>query len=133
MPDTPSLYRVILQVADLKQAAEFYATLLGTPGRSIRGSRHYFDCGAVILALVDAAAEGEKARPTPDYIYFSVQNLEAHHARAAALECLSAEDVHGEPAGSIVKRPWGERSYYALDPWGNKLCFVDARTLFTGK
>jgi hypothetical protein len=41
--------------------------------------------------------------------------------------------VHGTPAGEIVKRPWGERSFYAIDPTGNKLCFVDAATLFTGR
>jgi len=30
-------------------------------------------------------------------------------------------------------RPWGERSFYAHDPFGNPLCFVDATTIFTGK
>ena len=34
--------------------------------------------------------------------------------------------------GAIVVRPWGERSFYAEDPTGNPLCFVDDRTLFTG-
>ena len=29
-------------------------------------------------------------------------------------------------------RPWGERSFYLRDPFGNPLCFVDAATLFTG-
>ena len=55
------------------------------------------------------------------------------HARARGLKCLSKEDVHGEPAGEIVKRPWGERSFYARDPFQNRLCFVDAQTLFTGR
>jgi len=36
-------------------------------------------------------------------------------------------------AGEIVKRPWGELSFYVEDPWGNGLCFVDETTLFTGK
>jgi hypothetical protein len=40
--------------------------------------------------------------------------------------------VHGEPAGAICKRPWGERSSYAVDPFGNPLCFVDRATVFTG-
>ena len=53
MADIPSIYRLILQVSDLERAAGFYAKLLGTEGRSIRGARHYFDCGPVILALVD--------------------------------------------------------------------------------
>ncbi|MGA8663757.1 MAG: VOC family protein [Thermoplasmata archaeon] len=34
--------------------------------------------------------------------------------------------------GEMVVRPWGERSFYATDPSGNPLCFVDSRTLFTG-
>jgi len=131
--DTVSLYRFILQVSDSDAAAAFYSNLLGTEGRRVGGGRIYFDCGPVILALVNPASDGEKARPIPDYVYFSVRNLEAFHARAVALGCRSQEVVHGKPAGDIVKRPWGERSFYAVDPWGNKLCFVDAQTLFTGK
>jgi len=127
------LFRIILQVDDLSRAAEFYGELLDDPGRNIpRGSRHYIDCGPVILALVDVAAGGERAKPLPDYIYFAVADLEKLYARASQLGCLSAEDVHGASAGEIVVRPWGERSFYARDPWGNGLCFVDENTLFTG-
>jgi hypothetical protein len=39
--------------------------------------------------------------------------------------------VHGEPAGEVKKRPWGERSFYVTDPWGNELCFVEDGTLYT--
>lgn len=128
------LYRIILQVDDLDKAEEFYGTLLADRGRRIpRAGRHYIDCGPVILALVDVTAEGNKPKPLPDNIYFSVDDLEAIHARAKALNCLSNEDVHGESAGDIVKRPWGERSFYASDPWGNPICFVDEKTLFTGR
>jgi predicted enzyme related to lactoylglutathione lyase len=125
---------VILQVSDLDQAAEFYAKLLDDPGRRIpRASRHYIDCGPVILALVDVTAGGEEAKPLPDQIYFAVKDLEEVYARARELGCLSKEDVHGDSAGEIVVRPWGERSFYVHDPWGNGLCFVDDKTLFTGK
>ena len=131
--DVMKLFRVILQVADLDQAAEFYSKLLDDKGRRIpRASRHYFDCGEVIPALVDPTPGGEPAKPLPDYIYFAVSNLEKAYARAGELECLSVEDVHGASAGDIVVRPWGERSFYAEDPWGNGLCFVDENTLFTG-
>lgn len=134
MADSPRLYRVILQVSDLDRGAEFYSNLLGTEGRRIRGGfRHYFDCGDVILALVDPSADDEKARPNPDNIYFSVSDLETMHARASELGCLSTGDVHGEPAGEIVERPWGERSFYAFDPFGNPICFVDESTVFTGR
>ena len=133
----PTLYRIILQVDNLDRAEEFYGKLLGDRGRRIpRGSRDYFDCGPVILALVDVTGENIpdlKPQPLPDYIYFAVDDVEALHARASDLNCLSTEDVHGAPAGEVVKRPWGERSFYAYDPWGNGLCFVDHNTLFTGK
>jgi hypothetical protein len=128
------LFRIILQVDDLAKAAEFYAKLLEDPGRNIpRASRHYIDCGPIILALVDVAAGGEKAQPLPDYIYFAVADVEKIYARAKELGCLSSEDVHGDSAGEIVVRPWGERSFYVEDPWGNGLCFVDENTLFTGR
>jgi len=128
------LFRIILQVDDLDQAEAFYRKLLGDPGRRIPyASRHYIDCGPVILALVDPTPGGEKAKPLPDNIYFSVGNLEEVYARAQELGCLSSDDVHGASAGEIVVRPWGERSFYTYDPWDNGLCFVDEKTLFTGK
>jgi uncharacterized glyoxalase superfamily protein PhnB len=130
----PKLFRVTLQVSDLDQAAAFYAKLLDDPGTRIpRGSRHYFDCGAVILALVDLAAGGEQPKPIPDYIYFAVSDLEQTYERARALNCLAQEEIHDQKAGEMVRRPWGEVSFYAQDPWGNGLCFVDEKTLFTGK
>ena len=134
MAEVAKLFRVILQVSDLDKAAEFYSRLLAGEGRRIPGaSRHYFDCGPVILALVDVAAGGEEPKPLPDYIYFSVSDLEEVYERARELNCLSTDDVHGASAGEIAKRPWGERSFYIDDPWGNGLCFVDENTLFTGK
>lgn len=134
MANAPRLFRVVVQVSNLDQASEFYARLLDDPGRRIpRGSRHYFDCGSVILAVVDVSAGGEAAKPNPDYIYFAVPDLEAVHNRARELKCLSNDQVHDEAAGEMVKRPWGELSFYADDPWGNGLCFVDEKTLFTGK
>jgi hypothetical protein len=134
MANAPTLFRIILQVDDLDAAAAFYAKLLNDPGRRIpRASRHYIDCGPVILALVDQSPGGFKANPLPDYIYFAVSNLNDIYARAAELNCLSDEDVHGDSAGEIAKRPWGETSFYVHDPWGNGLCFVDDTTLFTGR
>jgi len=130
----PTLFRIILQVGNLDEAEAFYGKLLGDAGRRIpRASRHYIDCGPVILALVDPSIDDETPKPLPDYIYFAVNDLESVHQRAAELNCLSDDDVHGESAGAIVVRPWRERSFYVNDPWGNGLCFVDEQTLFTGK
>jgi catechol-2,3-dioxygenase len=132
-----TLFRIILQVGDLDQAEGFYGTLLGDRGRRIPyASRHYIDCGPTILALVDVSGgqtTGVEPKPLPDNIYFAVSNLETIHKRARELGCLSHEDVHGASAGDIVKRPWGELSFYVHDPWGNGLCFVDENTLFTGR
>ncbi len=133
MPDTPKLFRLTLQVGDLKRAVDFYSTLLGIPGRSVGGSRAYFDCGPVLLALLDPTPGGKRAVPNADDVYFSVSSLEQFHARARDLECLSEEKVHDASGGEILLRPWGERSFYAEDPWGNGLCFVDEKTLFTGR
>lgn len=92
----PPLFRIILQVADLDQAEQFYGKLLGDPGRRIpRASRHYIDCGPVILALVDPSIDEQQAKPLPDYIYFSVGNL---------------EEFISEPANSIA--------------WRKKMCMV---------
>ena len=121
------LFRIVLQVDSRGPA--FYAALLGDPGRAVGGGRHYFQCGEVILALL----QSEGPRPAPDHVYFAVDDLDAFHARARAAGALSTEQVHGASAGDIVQRPWGERSFYAIDPSGNRLCFVDAATLFTGR
>ncbi len=133
MAEVPKLFRVTLQVSDLDKAANFYSKLLDAKGRRIHGARHYFDCGPVILALVDPEGGGEKSKPNPDYIYFSVDDIEKIHARARELGCLSRREVHEASGGDIVTRPWGERSFYADDPFGNGLCFVDSRTIFTGR
>ena len=133
MNDIPVIYRTVLQVSDMETAVKFYEKLLGIEGRSIRGVRHYFDCGPVILALVNVTAGGITAKPAPDNVYFSVSDLESVFERAEVLGCLAEKDVHGDPAGEIVTRPWGERCFYAEDPFGNPLCFVDSETLFTGR
>lgn len=129
----PRLFRILLEVDGIDHAVELYSTLLDNPGRRIHGGRHYFDCGDVILGFVDVGPSAREARRTSEYIYFAVADLEAVHQRATALGCLSDEDVHGESAGAIVVRPWGERSFYVLDPFGNRLCFVDETTLYTGR
>jgi predicted enzyme related to lactoylglutathione lyase len=126
------IFRLILQVSDLQAATSFYETLLATKGRSVGGGRVYFDCGPVILALLDPSMGGEKPVPIPDYIYFAVEDIDKVHSRASELGCLSKELVHGEKAGQIIKRPWGELSFYVEDPWQNGLCFVDEKTLFQG-
>jgi catechol 2,3-dioxygenase-like lactoylglutathione lyase family enzyme len=132
---TPRLYRVILPVRDIERGASFYGELLQTPGQRVSPGRHYFDCGGVVLALFDPLADGDRLelRPNVEHVYFAVADLEAVYARAQRLGGLAAETGDGDlPMGQIATRPWGERSFYMRDPFGNPLCFVDERTLFTG-
>src|ERR1043166_5825422 len=102
------LFRMILQVDDLDKAADFYAKLLDDPGRRIpRASRHYIDCGPVILALVDVTAGGDKPAPLPDYIYFAVGDLEKVYARAIELgwhQRYSLSDLSSIQSWSGTKR-----------------------------
>lgn len=125
--NVPKIFRIFVPVSDINEAADFYTSLLGIEGREIRGARCYFDCGPVILATV-----GNSGPPIADHIYFSVTDIESVYGRAKELDCLETGEVHGAAAGEIVRRPWGEVSFYARDPFGNGLCFVDENTLFTG-
>ena len=128
------LFRVILPVSDLDQAVKFYAAVLGMPGFQVSPGRHYFDCGGTILAVFSPRQDGDEIelRPNPDHFYFAVEDLEAtHKACKKAGAKFASGDVHGEAAGQIAKRPWGERSFYIHDPFGNPICFVDQSTLFT--
>ena len=133
MPSAPRIFRVILHVADIEAAAAFYHQLLDTTGMRVSAGRHYIACGPVLLALLDPVKEErQRPRPNSDNLYFATDDLDALFRRAQRLDCLSTEDVHGAPAGQISLRPWGERSFYTIDPWQNQLCFVDETTLFTG-
>jgi len=129
--DSPKIFRITLEVSNIDEAAAFYAKLLGNEGKRHPGARHYFDCGGVILALLDPTGGGLTPTPGPKSLYFAVRDLDAVHARAKALKALAPYTVHGEPGGAITKRPWGERSFYVVDPWGNDLCFVEEGTHYT--
>ncbi len=124
----PRLYRVILPVSDVDHAARFYGAVLEVEGRRVSAGRHYFDCGGTILACYDPRADGDDfdARPNPDHVYIAVEDLEATFAGARAAGCREIE-------ATIETRPWRERSFYAKDPFGNPICFVDERTIFTGR
>lgn len=129
------LFRVIVPVGDIERAARFYRHVLGIEGRRVSGGRHYFDCGGTILACFDPRADGDEhdPAPNPEWLYFAVDDLEARYEAARkAGATFPALEIHGDPAGRIARRPWGERSFYIEDPFGNKLCFVDRDTRFTG-
>lgn len=125
----PHLYRVILPVSDIDLAAKFYGYVFQVDGRRVSPGRHYFDCGGVILACYDPSADGDDVgegwmHHENQYLYFSVSDLEAVRIRV--------EEAGGQILTEIETMPWGERIFYALDPIGSRLSFVDEATLFTG-
>ncbi len=123
------LYRVILPVTDIEKGAAFYAAMFQQPGERISPGRHYFDLGGTILAVYDPVADGDPLNDgwryhQNQYIYVGVDDLEAamKRARLAGAVLLS----------EIESMPWGERLFYAHDPFDNPICLVDDQTLFTG-
>lgn len=129
--DTPIFFRLNIEVRDLAKAASFYGQLFAVEGRLQAGSRIYIQAGPATLQVVDVSPE--EPQLAAKALYFTVKDLDAIHTRAKKLGALSKELVHGKPGGDLVTRPWGERSFYADDPWGNPLCFVEAGTTYPGR
>lgn len=130
------LFRVIVPVSDIENAGRFYESILGAPGRRVSPGRHYFDCEGVILACLDPRADGDgyEAKPNPEPLYLAVSDLAATYE---ACRRSGARFAEGAPPGvgpldEIARRPWGEESFYATDPFGNPLCFVSRDSVFTG-
>ena len=124
------LYRVILPVGNIDEAEKFYSAVLGISGQRISPGRHYFDLDGTILACYDPKADGDDNNPTwthhfNQYIYISTENLDSVFKIIKALNPSRVDD-------QIKTMPWGERMFYANDPWNNPICFVDSNTLFIG-
>lgn len=124
-----SLYRVIQPVRDIERAAAFYGTVLGETGERVSPGRHYFMCGGTILACYDPVADGDGIgdgwrHHFNQYVYFAVPDLDETLARVSA--------AGGTIDAPIESMPWGERMFYAKDPFGNPISFVDERTTFRG-
>jgi len=124
----PSLFRINVEVGDVAAAARDWGSLLGLAGRPQAGARVYFTTGAVTLQVVEC----QPVHPAAKALYFLVDDLDDVYARAKKLGWLSKELVHGEAGGAISVRPWGERSFYVEDTWGNPLCFVQTGTTYPG-
>ena len=120
------LYRVILPVGDIAEAARFYETLLDLAGQRVSPGRHYISAGEVILALVDLRADGQERDPRPnqEHVYFSTSDLVEARARAVTVRPSTGPT-------EIRDMPWVERSFYLTDPWNNPLCIVEEGSEFT--
>lgn len=125
------IYRVILPVCDIERASKFYTDVLGFEGQRVSPGRQYFvDSDMSVLALYDPEADGDSIGSgwvfhENQYVYFGVADLEAYFERAKEAGCLRLDE-------KIEVMPWGERLFYAQDPFGNPICFVDENTLFIG-
>jgi catechol 2,3-dioxygenase-like lactoylglutathione lyase family enzyme len=115
-----------MPVADIDLSRRFYEQVLGLAVDATVPSRLYFHCGDVIVALIDWRVEGRgEFSPHTEHVYLATDELDAVRGRAVA---AGAREV-----STVEVRPWGERSFYCLDPDGNRLCFVDDTTLFLGR
>ncbi|HWC79326.1 MAG TPA: VOC family protein [Pseudonocardiaceae bacterium] len=123
----PRIFRLVIPVDDIGAAVAFYGAITGSPGERVWRNRHYFRCGDVLLAPVEPGPDNRDFRPADDQriIYFAVDDLPATMAAVRAAGPGEIDDEIGEQA-------WGERSFYARDASGNRLCFVAADTVYTG-
>ena len=120
------LFRVAIPTSRIEEARVFYENILGSGADDTVPTRLYFHCDNTIVALIDWSIEGRgEFTPNSENLYFAVGDLDQVHERATRA---------GARITSVIEvRPWGERSFYCLDPDGNPLCFVDDRTLFLGR
>lgn len=122
----PRLFRVALPVTDIEKASSFYARVLATPGERVSKNRHYFDCGGTILACVEPGPQqGTASTPNQEHLFFVVSDIEGVFQRVKEAGCQYLDE-------KVVTQHWGERAFFAEDPFGNPLGFIDEATLFTG-
>lgn len=126
---TAHLYRVIQPVSGIDMAVTFYSAVLEDAGERVSPGRHYFRCGGTVLACYDPEADGDAPEDGwrhhfNQYLYFAVPNLDDTLRRVV--------DAGGRIDGGIEDMPWGERLFYARDPFGNPIAFVHDVTVFVG-
>ena len=124
-----NLYRIILPVKSIDVAEKFYSIVLKDSGERISPGRHYFNCDGTILACYDPVADEDGLNDGwqhhfNQYLYFAVPDLD---------ETLKlVQGSGGKVKAGIETMPWGEKMFYAEDPFGNPIAFVDKDTLFLG-
>jgi catechol 2,3-dioxygenase-like lactoylglutathione lyase family enzyme len=134
---TANLSSFALPTTSLGRAAAFYEAMLGLEADTFVPGRTRFFCDRCELSLVNPVEHGrahqleeKRFRANAELIYFSVDDLDATWEQGRKLGLAPLEDGH--IGAGIGLQPWGERSFYGLDPSGNPICFVDSTTLFTG-
>lgn len=119
------IFRVAISAARIDESRRFYGQVLALDADDTVPSRLYFHTDDVILALIDRRGEVRDGfHPTQEEIYFATRELDTVYERAVG--------AGARISSPIENQSWGERSFYCLDPDGNRLCFVDETTLFLG-
>ena len=124
------LYRIIIPVGNIDEAETFYSQLFKLKGLRVSPGRHYFNLEGIIFACYDPTADGDDDSPSwkhhfNQYVYIAVDDLKKTFETIRTLNPKKIDN-------SIERMPWGERLFYANDPWNNPICFVDRTTLFFG-
>lgn len=132
-----SLADVVLPTTNMGRAQGFYEELLGVDADASVPNRHVFYLDSCQLSLVNPAEHAHGLdeapfRPNPEILYFAVPDLDASWERA---QKLGMRPLAGDPdvGNGIQTHPWGERSFYGLDPSGNPISCVDDQTLYRGR
>src|SRR5262249_50045970 len=117
--------RVLIRVPDIERAVSFYDQALGTAGKRVSPGRCHYALGGFELACYDPAADGdlhdaEKGRPFGQFAGAVADRKGA---------CEGVGDGGGHIHQPISIKLWGERIFYATDPFGNRLCFLDEATV----
>lgn len=120
------LFRIIVPVSDIEQATTFYFKIFGVQGRRVSPGRHYFELDGCTLGCYDPLSDGDTLgkgwmHHENQHIYFAVKNLDATFIRVKNI-------ADAELDSEIITESSGERLFYARDPFGNPLCFVDEKT-----
>lgn len=123
------LYRIILPVPNIEKAALFYAQVLGIAGERVSPGRHYFRFDDFVFALYDPRADCDSPvhhwQFHPDqFLYFATDNL------THTFKLVTA--AGGKTESAIADMPWGETLFYARDPFGSPIAFVERGTVFLG-
>jgi predicted enzyme related to lactoylglutathione lyase len=123
-----ALFRAVVPVTDIERAVRFYEQVLAVESERVGEGRYYLHCHGAILVCLDPALEGHDGLPggpNRGHLYFAVADLDAAFSRARAARCEWLEEAPRH-------RAWGERSFYARDPFANPICFVDVATRYCG-
>jgi catechol 2,3-dioxygenase-like lactoylglutathione lyase family enzyme len=120
---------VVLIVADLDRAVQFYADVLGLPLGHRSGPYAQFATGVTRVALYERHAMASTLgadtlrAPAPDApgfeLGFKIDDVDTAYAELI--------DAGAEPASPPRDRPWGQRTAYVRDPDGHLIELAQAR------